>query len=129
APSLLTHLRRGEEQYALRRRQTPAQRRVDYLVQLLTDRDAAKELRLYQLGRFLIDEWHRAALALRDERLRLARSQQLRIGAARAWGVLSLAGAVALLLWRAVEGDRKSTRLNSSHVKISYAVFCLKKKT
>src|SRR5690606_39531395 len=26
-------------------------------------------------------------------------------------------------LWR---GDRKSTRLNSSHVKISYAVFCLK---
>src|SRR5207302_3659785 len=26
------------------------------------------------------------------------------------------------------ETDRKSTRLNSSHVKISYAVFCLKKK-
>src|SRR5690554_2314323 len=25
--------------------------------------------------------------------------------------------------------DRKSTRLNSSHVRISYAVFCLKKKT
>src|SRR5436309_10896935 len=29
-------------------------------------------------------------------------------------------------LWSAE--DRKSTRLNSSHVKISYAVFCLKKK-
>src|SRR3989442_9359303 len=28
----------------------------------------------------------------------------------------------------AVNGDRKSTRLNSSHVRISYAVFCLKKK-
>src|SRR5690606_39296272 len=27
-----------------------------------------------------------------------------------------------------IELDRKSTRLNSSHVKISYAVFCLKKK-
>src|SRR5690625_5971616 len=27
------------------------------------------------------------------------------------------------------EPDRKSTRLNSSHVAISYAVFCLKKKT
>src|SRR5690606_34941944 len=27
-----------------------------------------------------------------------------------------------------LEKDRKSTRLNSSHVKISYAVFCLKKK-
>src|SRR3989454_6910041 len=29
---------------------------------------------------------------------------------------------------RAVDGDRKSTRLNSSHLVISYAVFCLKKK-
>src|SRR5690606_41093426 len=29
---------------------------------------------------------------------------------------------------QAVAEDRKSTRLNSSHVKISYAVFCLKKK-
>src|SRR2546421_2428440 len=28
----------------------------------------------------------------------------------------------------AVDGDRKSTRLNSSHDQISYAVFCLKKK-
>src|SRR5690606_41723834 len=35
-------------------------------------------------------------------------------------------------VWHGVEPmlmrDRKSTRLNSSHVKISYAVFCLKKK-
>src|SRR5688572_31397912 len=30
---------------------------------------------------------------------------------------------------RDVERDRKSTRLNSSHSQISYAVFCLKKKT
>src|SRR5690606_40215624 len=29
---------------------------------------------------------------------------------------------------RGTDQDRKSTRLNSSHVKISYAVFCLKKK-
>src|SRR5438132_10485044 len=30
---------------------------------------------------------------------------------------------------RRPQGDRKSTRLNSSHTVISYAVFCLKKKT
>src|SRR3712207_7432966 len=29
---------------------------------------------------------------------------------------------------RVAEADRKSTRLNSSHANISYAVFCLKKK-
>src|SRR5690625_5914175 len=31
--------------------------------------------------------------------------------------------------WAKNRRDRKSTRLNSSHVAISYAVFCLKKKT
>src|SRR5690554_7136600 len=30
--------------------------------------------------------------------------------------------------WNWAARDRKSTRLNSSHVRISYAVFCLKKK-
>src|SRR3989442_8882144 len=30
--------------------------------------------------------------------------------------------------WGLTGSDRKSTRLNSSHVRISYAVFCLKKK-
>src|SRR3712207_8438433 len=47
------------------------------------------------------------------------------------------ATASARVAWRAGEGspvvqcvrvDRKSTRLNSSHANISYAVFCLKKK-
>src|SRR5690606_32871404 len=45
-------------------------------------------------------------------------------------------GVLSILFWllmlvvsvKYVALDRKSTRLNSSHVKISYAVFCLKKK-
>src|SRR5256885_12781242 len=37
--------------------------------------------------------------------------------------------AAAARALRAGKGDRKSTRLNSSHLVISYAVFCLKKKT
>src|SRR3712207_9505157 len=36
--------------------------------------------------------------------------------------------ASAFLQLRSAERDRKSTRLNSSHANISYAVFCLKKK-
>src|SRR3712207_7065531 len=35
----------------------------------------------------------------------------------------------AALAVRAIHRDRKSTRLNSSHANISYAVFCLKKNT
>src|SRR5437868_13040197 len=42
---------------------------------------------------------------------------------------LAHAGGHGVLGGGTVEGqDRKSTRLNSSHVSISYAVFCLKKK-
>src|SRR5688500_19468198 len=35
---------------------------------------------------------------------------------------------LALVVRLPAHGDRKSTRLNSSHLVISYAVFCLKKK-
>src|SRR5690349_23534862 len=42
--------------------------------------------------------------------------------------ILILIAAPLLALGRAHHLDRKSTRLNSSHVEISYAVFCLKKK-
>src|SRR2546427_6704373 len=44
-------------------------------------------------------------------------------------GLTDLLGVPAdLVQRRPVRGDRKSTRLNSSHSQISYAVFCLKKK-
>src|SRR5438128_3390325 len=46
-------------------------------------------------------------------------------------GVATLLGALFFLIsqrWLGNAGDRKSTRLNSSHGSISYAVFCLKKK-
>src|SRR5438034_10164555 len=59
-----------------------------------------------------------AALALRWA-LRLGRSGPPR-SAARA--------ALGILLGRDAPPDRKSTRLNSSHTVISYAVLCLKKK-
>src|SRR5260221_10501070 len=42
-------------------------------------------------------------------------------------GLVRPAGKEVVRLWNE-RGDRKSTRLNSSHTVISYAVFCLKKK-
>src|SRR5690606_40756217 len=43
--------------------------------------------------------------------------------------LVGLAVGVVAGLLNGLAVDRKSTRLNSSHVKTSYAVFCLKKKT
>src|SRR5690625_6909190 len=42
-------------------------------------------------------------------------------------GLSQQASALQIALWQNI-GDRKSTRLNTSHVAISYAVFCLNKK-
>src|SRR3712207_7952298 len=59
------------------------------------------------------------------EHARLLSAESLRLGAGSLVRLLSSAPVVA------VEGarlDRKSTRLNSRHANISYAVFCLKKK-
>src|SRR5256885_10747642 len=53
----------------------------------------------------------RRCLEIRREQLRRPLAVQLAVG-----------------VGRATELDRKSTRLNSSHLVISYAVFCLKKK-
>src|SRR5439155_12367517 len=55
------------------------------------------------------------------------RAQALRSERARLQDRLGLRFPVVYLGRRGA--DRKSTRLNSSHVAISYAVFCLKKKT
>src|SRR5438876_3154732 len=46
------------------------------------------------------------------------------IGSPEAWG--QSRDFVLHMPWR--QGDRKSTRLNSSHPSITYAVFCLKKR-
>src|SRR3712207_6962145 len=43
-------------------------------------------------------------------------------------GPMILLFELAIQVARLVDRDRKSTRLNSSHANISYAVFCLKKK-
>src|SRR5690349_23800311 len=44
------------------------------------------------------------------------------------WGAAILGAIAVYFATQYTVGDRKSTRLNSSHVEISYAVFCLKKK-
>src|SRR5438874_10491959 len=51
----------------------------------------------------------------------------VQIIAVRLLPINTVAGVLEFSIFSAIP-DRKSTRLNSSHVEISYAVFCLKKK-
>src|SRR5690625_6252390 len=78
---------------------------LPYDIQLIeaSDRLGGK-IRTYKQDGFTIERGPDSFLARKEPGIRLAKS----LG---------------------IEQDRKSTRLNSSHVAISYAVFCLKKKT
>src|SRR2546427_13219561 len=83
-----------------RRRGEPAQRQLERRVGI--ERDGAVELLVAR------------ELGGRGRRVRRRPRQEGELRRARVEGVDT--------------GDRKSTRLNSSHSQISYAVFCLKKK-
>src|SRR3989442_5616081 len=58
-----------------------------------------------------------------------ARVREVALGDAQPEGIVLTTLDKAVNWVRKSSLDRKSTRLNSSHVRISYAVFCLKKKT
>ncbi len=61
--------------YDLRRRHAPDERRLDYLGNLMTGREAAAEVRLFGLGSYLLNKRQRLFNQLRDHRLNLARQR------------------------------------------------------
>lgn len=104
APIFYTQMRRGREIYALFYEQTPEQRRAEYLVGLMTDRDAAKEIRLYGLGDFLCRTWEALAQTLRQQRFRLTLQQQRYLFGGRLSGIGSALLALVILLYQAAYG-------------------------
>src|SRR5690606_41445360 len=77
--------------------------------------DLPKQLLAFE-GKSLLKRITDEALAVSDHPVTVV------LGAYHETIAKELSGSKAMIV------DRKSTRLNSSHVKISYAVFCLKKK-
>ena len=57
APQLIVNSQYAQEMFALLNRQTPARRMVDYLSQLLTEREAIKEIRLFGLQQPFLDRF------------------------------------------------------------------------
>src|SRR5688572_12287542 len=90
----------------------------DHLTALIHQKSITVDLAFYELSDYY-DHLHRARLEASYRPVALLGN----LGALLQHGITLLAmGAILIPL------DRKSTRLNSSHSQISYAVFCLKKK-
>ena len=70
----------------------------------MTDRDAAKEIRLYGLGDFLCRTWESLAQTLRQQRFRLTLQQQRYLFGGRLSGIGSALLALVILLYQAAYG-------------------------
>jgi len=91
--------------YAKNFRQTPVRRQLDYLRVLGGSREAAKELKLFGLRKFLIDRFTTLSDQIYDENVSLARR---RLVAGAGLSVIGTAGyyaAYVLVVWRTVTGD------------------------
>src|SRR5438477_9622687 len=98
---------------------------LDPIRKLLTEAGKAKQVRgFWDAAAAILSEWAGGA------RVELSYRGLRETGSAQA-GTAGKPGDPFLADYHDAEGrerDRKSTRLNSSHMSISYAVFCLKKK-
>jgi ATP-binding cassette, subfamily B, bacterial len=97
-PSLLLRVRILRERYLLERKQTERHRRLHYLGELMTGREAAAEIRLFGLRDTLLGAWSRLHRELRDERLTLARREFRIDGAGHSGQALTLGLALAVVV-------------------------------
>ena len=70
-PGVLIRERQHRARYLVERKQTPRQRRLEVLSDIITGRSAAAELRLFGFGPWLIDRAEKLWLGMRDERMQL----------------------------------------------------------
>src|SRR5690625_5549350 len=113
-------------------RDTPVGERVQHLFRF----KALLEENLEQLARTIVEECGKTYAEAAGEMRRGIENVEVACGAPilmQGYNNEDIARGIDEHMFRqplgVVAADRKSTRLNSSHVAISYAVFCLKKKT
>src|SRR5438552_661917 len=104
-PAILGESRCACLGYAKNFQQTPVRRQLDYLRVLGGSREAAKELKLFGLRKFLIDRFTRLSDQIYDENVSLARR---RLVAGTGLSLIGTAGyysAYVLVIWRTVTGQ------------------------
>jgi len=105
-PAFAVVVRYAVKQYRWTMRVTEDQRRVGYLDWLMSSRENASELRLFDLGGNFRDAYRRLRARLRGERLALARDQVVAQLVASVFGLLVTGGALAWMGSRVLRGPQ-----------------------
>ena len=90
--------------YAKNFRQTPAKRQMDYLRQVGGSKEAAKELKLFNLSQYLTERFTKLARRIYEENVELSRRKLIWGGLLSMVGTLGYYGAYAYVIWLAVHG-------------------------
>jgi ATP-binding cassette, subfamily B, bacterial len=90
--------------YAKNFRQTPAKRQMDYLRQVGGSKEAAKELKLFNLSDYLTKRFTQLSQQIYDENVALSRKKLFAGGLLGIVATLGYYGAYAFVIWRAVTG-------------------------
>ena len=90
--------------YAKNFRQTPVRRQLDYLRQLGGSREAAKELKLFGLNKFLTQRFTQLSDAIYEENVELSRRRLVAGSFLSLIGTLGYYSAYAYVIWRTIAG-------------------------
>jgi ATP-binding cassette, subfamily B, bacterial len=104
APLLISEGLFAQRWYQRVRLQTPLRRRLDYLLELATRGDSAKEIQAFGFGAHLRDEYRRGAEALAQDNATHARDRAFSGAALHTISTLAYCGAYAWLVWQVLRG-------------------------
>ena len=96
-PSLIVRLKYAEQIYRTWREWTPQKRRADYLNWLLTQETYAKEIRLFDLGSHLQEQFSQLRTAIRQDKIALAHQRSLAEVITQWSGTLAVFGATGFI--------------------------------
>lgn len=103
-PTFWVSVRFSERRFWMTRRQTPSRRLADYFGKVLTEPTFVKEVRLFNLGGYLAQQYHEIREAFNRESQGLARKQAIAQVTLEIISAVGFYGAYALVLWETVRG-------------------------
>ncbi|MEM9265383.1 MAG: ABC transporter ATP-binding protein [Cyanobacteria bacterium P01_F01_bin.13] len=103
-PTFWVGIRYSYRRFWMNRRQTPSRRLSDYFYQVLTDPKYVKEVRLFNLGEHMVEEYRTIRHEFNQESRRLARQQSVAQLCIKLLGGIGFYGAYALVLWQTIGG-------------------------
>ncbi|WP_322745031.1 ABC transporter ATP-binding protein [Leptolyngbya ectocarpi] len=103
-PTFWVGIRYSSRRFWMNRRQTPSRRLADYFYKVLTDPKYVKEVRLFNLGTHMVEQYRTIRQEFNEESRRLAQRQSLAQLSIELLGGIGFYGAYGLVLWQTIRG-------------------------